>query len=1307
MVTTMLVMALMFTFSVVNSQDLILDAQQSIHSETFSTIDTRVERDIYQPFRFLHKSLEDERVLSLDLDRVVHQKLYNSPTAQLTLAIPVDHTHHMILDLEKKEILAPDFRIKTNDGEELEFNSIFYHGKVRDNEEAIVAVSIHKGEMTVLISDDNGVYTLAKKQDAREYIFYNEYQVIPSGSFHCETREDIVTPSPKLLPSPLAKNNSNNAIEIFIVVDYETFQFYNGDVFAAATHVSNVFNQVAAIYGSYGISIVFTEIEVWRSNDPFGPSIGEDVDSPVLLDMLGNHYKNDYKGRLAHLITVSNEGVAGRAITNSLCDEYEVDENGYVEGPYGWSKINPTYEEYTTFSESVLVFAHELGHNFGSTHTHTCAWGPNGDEAIDNCVDLFSPTEEDCSGVVQNDLTQNPNYIGTLMSYCAQERSSAVNKRIPLKFHPEPLQRIQDGYQRALQNCLNDSGGNNGGYEGPCSRIRSGIFGSSHSLASVNNNGGGVSVVPVGNGADQFWSIEIVAQTETGENVFSFKSTAGNADQCLESNLPDNNLLDCASYVSDCGNYSGQKWTAEFATTIQGINFFRLRSNYGGSGRCLAVDDDGNVALENCVDGASRQLWYFENFENCSFSCSDRDGDGVCNADDNCPDVPNPNQADSDGNGIGDACESCADTDGDGICNIDDNCPSKANADQANFDNDNLGDVCDPDDDNDGVADVIDAFPFDASENSDTDGDGIGNNSDNCPTTANPNQADSDGDGIGDVCDTPDNTTLATALHFDGVDDYVSLPAGLTNGLEELTFEAWYYYEAGNPWERLVEFSKDQDNYMFITAKDGSDNLPRFVINVGGNFNAVAFTDSELTPDEWYHFSVTLSGANGGTTVSIVSSSVSKTFNHPNISLTPADLGFLDKNTLGKSQFPWDSTLKGRLDEVRIWSKALSQEEIEDRRYCELSGNETDLFAYYNFNQGIANGTNTSITTLVDQSGNGNDGTLTNFALSDRNSNWVSGGIDGGSCEVIVEEGTIFKPSLFENRLDNTVWQYGYGLTNGEFINFDKLIGFNPFINDGDDFFVNAYSEGIYDLDVDFHGVYEHKLPNSNYPLNRFFTLEEGDLIMWPGKTAITKVQFTAPTSGIYVINADWISILEEVDNINYWVYTNAATADGAVFDNTPTGFKELFSARLYGFATGPGFNKFIFLEKGEVILFEVGNAEDGDSYDAVLASIQILLAEASAEGTENRTAQIEALRGDLQVFPNPADNFTYIQLKDVEHVKEVSVLDQLGKTVWTTTDLQAHEQLMVDVSNFANGVYFIIAQSETGILTKRLVVSK
>ena len=71
------------------------------------------------------------------------------------------------------------------------------------------------------------------------------------------------------------------------------------------------------------------------------------------------------------------------------------------------------------------------------------------------------------------------------------------------------------------------------------------------------------------------------------------------------------------------------------------------------------------------------------------------------------------------------------DGDGDGIPDDTDNCPLISNADQLDTDGDGLGDVCDDD----------------------LDGDGITNMSDNCPLTSNADQLNADGDGLGDVCD--------------------------------------------------------------------------------------------------------------------------------------------------------------------------------------------------------------------------------------------------------------------------------------------------------------------------------------------------------------------------------------------------------------------------------------------------------------------------------------------------------------------------------------------------------------------------
>ncbi|MDQ7029667.1 MAG: M4 family metallopeptidase [Ardenticatenia bacterium] len=216
-----------------------------------------------------------------------------------------------------------------------------------------------------------------------------------------------------------------------------------------------------------------------------------------------------------------------------------------------------------------------------------------------------------------------------------------------------------------------------------------------------------------------------------------------------------------------------------------------------GQGNACDPDDDNDGVLDegdNCPlrpnpDQAD------DDGDGIGDVCDDDDGDGVVNSEDNCRDVPNHDQTDTDGDGMGDACD--PDDDNDGICDVDgplpdgtpgtppggctrgpnnvDNCritpnPDQAdsdgdgagdacdncerpNPDQRDTDGDGIGDFCDSDDDNDGICDSGGPLP-DGTPGTPPGGCNPGpGRVDNCPLLPNPLQIDIDDNGTGLLCD--------------------------------------------------------------------------------------------------------------------------------------------------------------------------------------------------------------------------------------------------------------------------------------------------------------------------------------------------------------------------------------------------------------------------------------------------------------------------------------------------------------------------------------------------------------------------
>ena len=160
--------------------------------------------------------------------------------------------------------------------------------------------------------------------------------------------------------------------------------------------------------------------------------------------------------------------------------------------------------------------------------------------------------------------------------------------------------------------------------------------------------------------------------------------------------------------------------------------------------------------------------------------------------------------------------------------------------------------------------------------------------------------------------------TLASASS-----QYAALPAGIVSTLTNFTIEAWVKMNSTANWCRIFDFGNNTTTYMFLTPQNGSTAQLRFGLttnSAGGEQQITGKT--ALAAGVWNHVVVTLKGGTG----ILYQNGVAVATNSA-ITLKPATLGVTANNYLGKSQWS-DPCLDGLLDEFRIYSVALSAQEI-------------------------------------------------------------------------------------------------------------------------------------------------------------------------------------------------------------------------------------------------------------------------------------------------------------------------------------------------------------------------------------------
>ncbi|MBM6383795.1 MAG: family 43 glycosylhydrolase [Paenibacillus sp.] len=163
-------------------------------------------------------------------------------------------------------------------------------------------------------------------------------------------------------------------------------------------------------------------------------------------------------------------------------------------------------------------------------------------------------------------------------------------------------------------------------------------------------------------------------------------------------------------------------------------------------------------------------------------------------------------------------------------------------------------------------------------------------------------------------------STKNQAAAFNGKDSYIQLP-GLLTDTTDFTFSAWVNWDGGGAWQRIFDFGNGLTRHMFLTPSQHNGAL-QFTIHDQGRDQSLIATEA-LPSNQWVHVAVTLQGDTGTLYVNgkSVASSSEITFNPKDLQASEA--------YLGKSRYAADPFYQGKMDQVRVYDKALSAKEIQ------------------------------------------------------------------------------------------------------------------------------------------------------------------------------------------------------------------------------------------------------------------------------------------------------------------------------------------------------------------------------------------
>ena len=216
-----------------------------------------------------------------------------------------------------------------------------------------------------------------------------------------------------------------------------------------------------------------------------------------------------------------------------------------------------------------------------------------------------------------------------------------------------------------------------------------------------------------------------------------------------------------------------------------------------------------------------------------------------------------------------------------------------------------------------------------------------------------------------------------SSLDFDGVDDFVAVSSFLSQFA--FTTSAWFKASSipnGGAEDRIFAYGGDT---RFEVGLNNSGQLWAFDADRG----ITSSYGVDLRDDQWHHVAITKTGPSRAIYLDGIQLEV---WISPTTVLQYGP-DFRIGNWTGSSAA--NAFFKGEIADVRAYDFAMTPTQIQTTMHCQLSGNETNLRAWWSFEDGVPLGNNIALTQTSDFSPNTNTGTLIGFSLTGNSSNFV------------------------------------------------------------------------------------------------------------------------------------------------------------------------------------------------------------------------------------------------------------------------------------------------------------------------------